>query len=181
VIKLKRLSLALVLTAFAGEVSASEFARLSVLSVVQREASLSTAYSADTLETRYSLRTIGTRTPWSKGEEIVYRGIPLADVLKENRLLEQSQDIVASAANGYSAILSIQDVEDFQPILAVQRSCGESDARRIHCEKGTFIPLGINDFGPFLLVWPVSSGSGRAASLDNSKWIWFLTGIRAVD
>jgi hypothetical protein len=102
-------------------------------------------------------------------------------VLKENRLLERSQDIIASAANGYSAILSIKDVEDFQPILAVQRSCGESDVNRIHCEKGTFIPLGINDFGPFLLVWPTSSGSGGGALPDNSKWIWFLTGIRSVD
>lgn len=164
-----------------GESIASGIIQTSDLSVKLSGNALTVEYSISELKEKYSSKTIKTQTPWSNGEQVIYRGISLSDLLNESPSLDHVKEIEGSAVNGYSTILSIKDIVAFNPLLALQRKCSKADMLKMKCDEGAYIPLATEDFGPIFLVWPYDSMPGSADPCDNSKWIWFFTGIRAID
>lgn len=134
-------------------------------------------YSMMDLALQFPNHQITTQTPWTNGEDRVYRGAPLLDILKQSGI-NRATSIEGLAQNEFSAKISIADVKSFNPIIATEVACTTIEAETGKCNKGSFRPLTIQDFGPLFVVWPFDAMPSSADPHDHSRWIWFVNEIR---
>lgn len=89
-----------------------------------------------------------------------FRGPYLSDVLKLAKA--NGQEVTMTALDDYVATASMEEIEKYQPILAI-----EMDGKR----------LVVRDFGPFFVVWPFSEYSEVNTDLFHARAVWQLVKI----
>lgn len=150
-----------------------------VLTVKNTSNTVIMQYSMTDLALQFPHHRIKTQTPWTNGKDRVYRGAPLLDILKQCGI-ENATSIEGLAQNEFSAKISIADVKSFNPIIATEVACTTIEAETGKCNKGSFRPLTIQDFGPLFVVWPFDAMPSSADPHDHSHWIWFVNEIHEI-
>lgn len=106
--------------------------------------------------------TIVTTLPWINGSAR-FSGVKLQSLLTHYQL--KPGTIHLSALNQYSAELKWQDMEKYQPLLAVRR---DNDWMKVR------------DYGPFWLIFPLDNYPELANSGFLDKMVWQLNKISVV-
>jgi hypothetical protein len=132
------------------------------------------------MKRNYDLQTVETQTPWSSGKVVTYRGAPFFDVLKDAHF-ESKRQITAIALNDYVTNLNVNEIKQYNPILATEIKCSEDDAPSNKCNSDGFRPLNAKEYGPIFVVWPYKNLSNTDDPRDHSRWVWFLAGIQQID
>jgi len=132
------------------------------------------------LEQDYTAVTVSTKTPWSYGASITYRGVPLVDVLRNQGQLGDHL-IEVRAANGYSKTITLSEIVRRKPVLAFQARCSTQDIESVSCPADGFVPLDVKNYGPVFLIWPLREALSSDTSDDNSFWVWFVTSLHKVN
>ncbi len=99
---------------------------------------------------------ITTMTPWTDGENL-YEGVKIRDLLA--RLGASGQTIVAGAVDDYQVKIPIEDVRDYDVIVA-------------YAVDGK--PLPEDDKGPLWIIYPYSEHFGLQKDLYFSRSVWQL-------
>lgn len=136
-------------------------------------------YPVDALRSRYQNVEIETRTPWSKeGEIVIFRGPRIADVLREHGL-DAGRSVQFIAYDNFTSEITLEEIEKYNPILAIDRACQEVDRTSGRCMPGQdFTPLAPEEQGPIFLVWPYEDLPAAYVPARNSIWVWFVVSIR---
>lgn len=130
----------------------------------------------DDLKSSFKEVTIHTKTPWSDKRYETFIGVHLLDVL-ERFDLDKYDNIEGFAANDFSTRISLQDIREFNPVLAYGKKCPTKDEG---CEEGSYVPLTIKDSGPIYLVWSFDDLPEGVDPRDHSKWVWYIVGVKPV-
>lgn len=73
----------------------------------------------------------------------------------------------------------MQEIDDYEPILAIERACTDEDLRQGRCTEGQdFLPLPMREAGPFFIVWPIEALPESYVPARNSIWVWFVVALR---
>ncbi|WP_299014434.1 oxidoreductase [uncultured Photobacterium sp.] len=105
--------------------------------------------------------TLTTHLPWFKGQA-KFKGVKLTTLLSAYQL--EPALIKMSALNDYSAEVSKQHIEKYQPIIAIAKD-GEY--------------LRIRDYGPYWLVFSIDQYPELGQSQNLAKMVWQLEHIIA--
>ncbi|QJQ95849.1 MULTISPECIES: oxidoreductase [Halomonadaceae] len=113
--------------------------------------------SLDMLEV-LPLRTVEGRLPNVSDTTALWQGVSLRVLLAHYDLPLPSR-FKASALNGYSDIIPVQDIDDYDPIVAYQR-------------KGEY--LSISELGPLVIMYPYGDHPELSVSQYHSRTVWQL-------
>lgn len=105
--------------------------------------------------------TVCTRTPWHR-EPGCFQGPLLRKVLEAAGV--QSNSVVVHALNGYRAEISVQELHDYDVILAMSRN-GE--------------PIPIREFGPLFVLYPFDAYPELHTEAIRFRSVWHVTKIHA--
>lgn len=136
-------------------------------------------YGPEQLKHDFPLRVIEIRTPWTgEGEKIRYRGPDLKDVLARNGL-NSAPSIEVFAYNDFITTIRMDEIDEYEPILAMERACSAEDRRTGRCRDGEeYTALRLEDAGPYYIVWPFEQLPGSYVFGRNSIWVWFVVALR---
>lgn len=149
---------------------------ISKMSIVNEHNEVIKTMTIGDLKSTFKEVEIVTKTPWSNNKYNTYIGVRLLDIL-EKYALDKYDNIEGFAANDFSARISLQDIREFNPILAYGKKCPTKDEG---CEEGSYVPLTIKDSGPIYLVWPFDDLPEGVDPRDHSKWVWYIVGVKPV-
>lgn len=137
------------------------------------------AYSKLELEQKFPFRTIETATPWSSdGSKRGFRGPAVGDVITELNLTGRKR-LEVTAQDGFVSELMLADIKDYEPILATEISCTDSERVERLCEQDqAYRPMTINDRGPFYVIWPREKLPESYVPARNGMWIWYVMSLR---
>lgn len=136
-------------------------------------------YSIERLRSDFENIEIKTRTPWMKeGETTRFRGPRIADVLRKHEM-GSSKSVRFVAYDNFTSEILVEEVEDYQPIFAIDRACSSADIDTGRCISGQeFTPLSPEEQGPIFLVWPYDELPAEYVPARNSIWVWFVVAVR---
>jgi hypothetical protein len=157
----------------------ADTADMTILLIEQSKGTVLEKYTPDTIKTAFTMHVLETRTPWTKdGKAVRFRGPFLLDILAKNHL-DSVKSIQAYAYNDFVTEIEISEIRQFSPILAMERQCTDEDRKIAKCSVGQdYVPLGVNDGGPYYLVWPMDQLPKSYVPTRNSIWVWFVATIR---
>ncbi|MGL4963637.1 MAG: hypothetical protein ACRC67_20580 [Inquilinus sp.] len=137
------------------------------------------SYTPEQIKTAFPQRVIETGTPWSEaGETIRYRGPDLKDVLARSGLGE-SASIEVFAYDDFITTIHMDEIKDYEPILAIERGCSTADHKNGRCADGQeFRPLDLADSGPYSIIWPLDQLPKSYTAGRNAIWVWFVVALR---
>jgi hypothetical protein len=146
---------------------------------VEKEAGKPIAtYTVQELSKTFPAKVLETNTPWTNGVKVRYRGVPLKEVLSKHGLSD-AKGIDGIALDDYQAKLETKEINDYDPIIATEIGCSDTDRSSAVCTTGQeFRPLTDADRGPYYVVWPYEQLPNASDPGDNSRWIWFLVALR---
>lgn len=135
-------------------------------------------YTPQLVKRSFTMHELETATPWTDGELIRFRGPRLKDILTKYDL-EGELRIEVFAFDEFVTQIKMQEIEDYNPILAIERACTPKDRTNGHCTKEQdFMPLPMKDAGPFFIVWPIEKLPDSYVPARNSIWVWFVVALR---
>ncbi len=102
------------------------------------------------------LDSLETTTSWTEGVA-TFRGVRLATVME--RLGLTGSRINAIALNDYSAVIPFEDIERYNPLLAL-----EMNGKRLR----------VRDKGPLWIVYPRDDHAELQGDRHNDRWVWQL-------
>lgn len=139
-------------------------------------------FTYEELRTAFPQHEMETVTPWSKGGSALrYRGPAMLDVLAQSGL-PAMVTIKFGAYDGFKAYVKTEEINAYQPILALEIACAPTVIAQNLCSKpGDFRPLKLEEHGPFLLMWPLAKMPDYYSPQRNSIWVWFVTSIQPPD
>lgn len=140
------------------------------------ESTVAIRVDAQMLRERFPLTTITTRTPWSRGELLTFRGALLLDVLQSVGLA-RTTSVELLAANGFAARIPLENIRLYRPVLATEKMC-PVEPERDDRPPGKYVPLGVADFGPVFLVWPKGLVEKSVEANDYSSWVWSVVQVQ---
>lgn len=105
--------------------------------------------------------TIATTTIWTDGV-VTFRGVRLKSLVE--RLGLHGEMLNAVALNDYSAPIPFEDIERYNPLLALEMN-GER--------------LLVRDKGPVWVVYPRDDHDELKSNRINDRWVWQLTRLEA--
>lgn len=157
----------------------ADAADMNVLSIEQSKGTILEKYTPNTIKTAFTMHVLETRTPWTKdGKAVRYRGPFLLEILAKNHL-DSVKFIQAYAYNDFVTEIETSVIREFSPIVAIERQCTDEDRKTAKCSVGQdYVPLGVNDGGPYYLVWPMDQLPSSYVPTRNSIWVWFVATIR---
>lgn len=137
-------------------------------------------FSVKQLRAEFPQQTYDTRTPWtSDNEKIEYRGPLLANVLAKAGITAV-QEVKVVAYDNFVADIHMDEIRSYNPILAIERRCNESDKAGSHCPPGQdFRPISMVEKGPIFIVWPLDRLPASYVPARNSIWVFFPVILRA--
>ncbi|TSD86910.1 hypothetical protein FFK22_020165 [Mycobacterium sp. KBS0706] len=137
------------------------------------------SYTPEQIKTAFPQRVIETGTPWSEaGETIRYRGPELKDVLARSGLGEAAS-IEVFAYDDFITTIHMDEIKDYEPILAIERGCSAADHKNGRCADGQeFRPLDLADSGPYSIIWPLDQLPKSYTAGRNAIWVWFVVALR---
>lgn len=136
-------------------------------------------YTPDDLKSNFTIHDRVTQTPWTDdGEEIHYRGVFLKDILAQHGL-DELQSVEVFADDDFLAVIGMDDIEDYSPLIAFELSCTDQDRTEAICsDDQEFRALELDDRGPYFLVWPYQDLPDHYVPSRNNLWVWWIIGIR---
>ncbi|WP_051248013.1 hypothetical protein [Inquilinus limosus] len=139
------------------------------------------SYRREDLARAFPLHEIRTRTPWTDEKHVVrYRGPYLKDVLARSGFGD-APEVEVYAFDQFQTDITKSEIDQYKPILAIERECNDQDRARKACADGQeFKPLDLDDSGPFYIVWPYNSLPPSYTPQRNSIWVWFAVALRPV-
>ncbi|WP_407866658.1 hypothetical protein [Phyllobacterium phragmitis] len=139
------------------------------------------SYTVEELKRAFPTHERDTPTPWMPRDQTIgFRGPYLNDLLKKYLPGETSVEIIAY--NGFSSILMRDEIEKYNPILAIERRCDDQDRKRGLCSaEQIYRPLQLDDGGPLFLVWPLDELPASYIPARNAIWVWFVVAVRSND
>ena len=157
----------------------ADAADMTILSIEQSKGTVLEKYTPDAIKTAFTMHVLETRTPWTKdGKAVRFRGPFLLEILAKNHL-DSVKSIQAYAYNDFVTEIETSEIRQFSPILAMERQCTDEDRKTAKCAVGQdYVPLGVNDGGPYYLVWPMDQLPQSYVPTRNSIWVWFVATIR---
>lgn len=150
-----------------------------ILQVLSSSGETLASYDYQDFRTQFPERELTTRTPWTlEKRPTVYRGPALKDVLVRAGLSEASA-IRVTAYNDFQAVLTLDEIEQYRPILAIERACTSKDRKEGSCAADQkYKPLDLDDTGPFSIIWPIDELPQSETIGRNFIWVWFVTTLR---
>lgn len=150
-----------------------------ILQVLSGSGETIESYGYQDFRTQFPERELTTRTPWTlEAQPTVYRGPALKDVLVKAGL-GHAKAIRVIAYNDFQAVLTLDEIDEYRPILAIERGCTPKDREEGSCAADQqFKPLDLDDTGPFSIIWPYDELPQSATVGRNFIWVWFVTAIR---
>ncbi|MGX9147726.1 hypothetical protein [Mesorhizobium sp. 128a] len=138
-------------------------------------------YTVDQLKAEFPLQSLETRTPWTKnGEKISFRGPFVKDVLARHGLASHAAVQFIAYDNFFSEI-PLAEINDYAPILAVERLCTDQDRQQGICAPDQeYRRLSLKELGPIFVVWPFEQLPESYVPARNSIWVWFVVAVRPV-
>lgn len=136
-------------------------------------------YHVDQLRSEFENVVLETRTPWTTDEHTIsYRGPRIADVLQQGGI-DSAKSVQFVAYDNFISEVTLDEIEAFQPIFAIDRACVEKDLQAGRCRVGQeFTPLSPEEQGPIFLVWPYDQLPAAYVPARNSIWVWFVVAVR---
>ena len=136
-------------------------------------------YTVKDLRQTFTIHTLETATPWSKkGEKTRFRGPYVKDILAKHGL-DKNDTIEVQAFNEFITLIYQTEIDDYEPILAIEQQCREQDRKEKLCKEGQeYRPLTIDDLGPLYIVWPLERLPNIYVPARNSVWVWFVVALR---
>ncbi|MGL4941557.1 MAG: hypothetical protein ACRC44_09465 [Bifidobacterium asteroides] len=137
------------------------------------------SYQSNTILQDFPIREVTTRTPWTlETEPIRYRGPDLKEVLARAGL-GTTAEIRVLAYDHFEAVLHMSEIDQYRPILAVERACSSTDRQTGACSpEQSYKALSLDDTGPFAIIWPMDEMPESSTIGRNFIWVWFVTIIR---
>lgn len=161
-----------------GTVAAEGHEDPNILTIETRHGVSIAAYTREKLKQDFTMHQRETATPWSDGKAIRYRGPYLEDVLAKWGL-DEGQRVEVFAFDDFVTQISMQKIENYNPILAIERACTPEDRATEMCTEGQgFVPLSMEDAGPYFIVWPIDELPEFYVPARNSIWVWFVVALR---
>lgn len=150
-----------------------------ILQVLSSSGETLASYRYEDFRSRFPERELATRTPWTvEAQPTVYRGPALKDVLVKAGLGKASA-IRVIAYNDFQAVLTLDEIDEYHPILAIERACTPKDREAGSCSADQqYKPLDLDDTGPFSIIWPYDELPQSATVGRNFIWVWFVTTLR---
>lgn len=138
-------------------------------------------YPTEQLRSDFENHEIETRTPWTtEGETTRYRGPRIADVMRRHGL-DSGNSVQFVAYDNFVSEILIEEIEIYDPILAIDRACLDNDRDTGRCAAGQeFTELMPEEQGPIFLVWPFDLLPAAYVPARNSIWVWFAVAVRPV-
>ncbi len=138
------------------------------------------AFSIEQLKAEFPQQTYDTRTPWTQeNEKIVYRGPLLKDVLTKTGLAGSST-IKVIAYDDFVSEIRMDEIQSYEPILAVERRCTQDDHAQNRCKADQeFRPISMIEKGPIFIVWPFDRLPDTYVPARNAIWVFFPVVLRA--
>lgn len=169
---------AIVMTVSRGAFGAMGYEDPSVLTIESGPGAAIATYTYEDLKQSFPLHERVTATPWTDGEPVRFRGPYLKDVLAKHGLAK-SDSIEVFAFDEFLTQVRKQEIDDYEPILAIERACTETERPPVRCAEGQdFIPLPMREAGPFFIVWPIEDLPESYVPARNSIWVWFVVALR---
>jgi hypothetical protein len=136
------------------------------------------SYTPEQLRSAFPMQEVETITPWSKGVKIRYRGPNLKDILAHSGMLDMPS-VDAFAYDDFLTTIPMDYIEQYNPIIAVDRGCTIDDYKSKRCDNGElYTALQISDYGPYYIVWPVDKTPPSFMPDYNAVWVWYLVALR---
>lgn len=175
------LTLSSVFVIAAWSASAASYDNPNMVSVENASGQALKTFSTEQLKAEFPQQTYDTRTPWTKDNEtIVYRGPKLKDVLAKGGISENPGIKIVAYDNFVSEVRG-DEIEQFEPILAVERKCTDDDRAKSLCKGGQeFRPINMLEKGPIFVVWPYDRLPSDYVPARNSIWVFFPVALRSV-
>lgn len=150
-----------------------------ILQVLSSSGQTLASYGYEDFRTQFPERELTTRTPWTlEVQPTVYRGPALEDVLVKAGL-GTANSIRIIAYNDFQAVLTLDEIDEYHPILAIERACTPKDREEGSCSADQqYKPLDLDDTGPFSIIWPYDELPQSATVGRNFIWVWFVTTLR---
>lgn len=167
--------------AIATQPAFSQASNANSISIEKVRGTVAGQYAIEQLKSDFTQIALETATPWSpNGETVVFRGPALKDVLTTQGM-DNEATIEITAFNNFLATVNRDEIVDYNPILALERSCSDVDVTAGHCKsKSDFRKMEVDDGGPIYLVWPLKKLPASYQPTRNAIWVWYVTGIRPV-
>ncbi|MFE0753272.1 hypothetical protein ACFW16_04920 [Inquilinus sp. NPDC058860] len=137
------------------------------------------SYTPEQIKAAFPQRVIETGTPWSEaGETIRYRGPDLKEVLARSGLGDAGS-IEVFAYDDFITTLRMEEIKQYDPILAIERGCTATDHKNGRCADGQdYRPLDLADSGPYSIIWPLDQLPKSNTAGRNAIWVWFVVALR---
>lgn len=171
---------ALIMVFALGDVQAkAAMADLESFSVLDDKGAVLAKFTIGELKSKFDFETRQTSTPWY-GEQIVFQGPLLKDVLSRSGVTDY-RAVQLIAFDDFVSEIRLDEIEDYAPILAVERQCTQGDRYGGLCAHGEeFRAITMEERGPVFLVWPLDKLPAAYVPARNSIWVWFAVSARPV-
>ncbi|QND53284.1 hypothetical protein HB779_16330 [Phyllobacterium sp. 628] len=138
-------------------------------------------FTQEQLKQAFPMVDMITETPWTNGVKIHFRGPSLKDMVAKYKIGDKT-NLEVAAFDNYIIKITMEEVSEFAPIVALERACSDDEKKNGTCPKGQdYIPLSLDDGGPFYIVWPLAKLPKPYVPARNSIWVWFATSVRPAD
>lgn len=138
-------------------------------------------FNQEQLRKEFPMHDLVTETPWTNGVKIHFRGPSVKEMVTKYKIADKP-NLEVAAFDNYIIKITMEEVVEFAPIVALERACTDADKESGACAKDQdFRPLSLDDGGPFYIVWPLSKLPKPYIPARNSIWVWFATSIRPAD
>lgn len=121
-------------------------------------------YDLDELSKSFTIKQIETVSTWTGDKLVLYRGLPLSEILEKHGLA--GDFIELAAENGYTSKIPRSMIEKYQPIIAF-----EADGAA----------LDFSSRGPLSLIWPRSDHPDDLGETIDGMWTWYVNEIRSLN
>lgn len=152
-----------------------------MLTIEKATGDIAQTFTIEQLKTEFQPHTYDTRTPWSKDDEtIVFRGPLMKDVLAKVGIADNPA-IKVIAYDNFVSEIRMDEIQSFEPILAVERKCTADDISQGSCKEGQeFRPISMLEKGPIFVVWPFDRLPSAYVPARNSIWVFFPVALRPI-
>lgn len=151
----------------------------STLIIQDNAGSTIASYTKEQLEQRFSVREIKTATPWAlNGESAQYRGSALKEIISIFDI-QGAGRVEVSAHDGFVSEIRLSDIEQYNPIIAFEISCSDTDRTDKRCEPNQeFRSLAMQDRGELQIIWPMGELPESYIPAHNGIWVWYVKSLR---
>lgn len=138
-------------------------------------------FTQEKLRQEFPMHDLVTETPWTNGVKIHFRGPSVKEMVTKYKIADKP-NLEVAAFDNYIIKITMEEVAEFAPIIALEQACTDTDKQSGICTKDQdFRPLSLDDGGPFYIVWPLGKLPKPYIPARNSIWVWFVTSIRPAD